>query len=213
MTEKQKKEAKKRILDEATLLFAKKGYAGVGVREIAKKADVNISMISYYFDGKVGILKEIINEFHNRYYQIISDNIDDDKTPEECAKMIISGLINFIRANTELVMTAFHSIPLDIPEIAELKMERVSGLFKKVSGLFNRIDLDMNDAVLMSTVGPALISIILMHFRLRPVQKKIFNLEFDDAFYDRYTEVVTSLFLYGVTGFTSGKHQTQGDKK
>lgn len=213
MTEKQKIEAKKRILDAATILFAKKGYAGVGVREIAKKADVNISMISYYFDGKVGILKEIINEFHNRYYQIISDNIDDDKTPEECAKMIISGLINFIRANTELVMTAFHSIPLDIPEIAELKMERVSGLFKKVSGLFNRIDLDMEDAVLMSTVGPALISIILMHFRLRPVQKKVFNLEFDDAFYERYTEIVTSLFLYGITGLASGKHQTQGDKK
>jgi len=54
---------KLRIIDVATELFAQKGYAAVGVREIAKDAEVNISMISYYFGGKVGLLKYIIEEF------------------------------------------------------------------------------------------------------------------------------------------------------
>ena len=36
---------KQRILDIAIVLFAQKGYSAVGVREIAKEANVNVSMI------------------------------------------------------------------------------------------------------------------------------------------------------------------------
>lgn len=41
-------------------LFAKKGYAAVSIREIAKAADVNVSSISYYFRGKEGLYHAII---------------------------------------------------------------------------------------------------------------------------------------------------------
>ena len=67
MTQNQKRNAKQRIFDTSVSLFARKGYAGVGIREIAKKAGVNISMINYYYEGKVGILKEIINQCYDKY--------------------------------------------------------------------------------------------------------------------------------------------------
>ena len=73
MAAKTNKEPKQRIMDAAISLFAQKGYAGVGVREIASKADVNIAMISYYFEGKLGILKAIIEEFFSHYSEILSD--------------------------------------------------------------------------------------------------------------------------------------------
>ncbi len=40
------------ILNAAEELIAKKGFDGVSVREIAKKAGVNVAMISYYFGSK-----------------------------------------------------------------------------------------------------------------------------------------------------------------
>ena len=70
MTEQQIKDAKERILDAAISLFAQKGHAAVGVREIARVANVNISMISYYYEGKIGILKAIIERFHDSYFQV-----------------------------------------------------------------------------------------------------------------------------------------------
>ena len=203
--EMQRTEARKRILDAATSLFAQKGYAGVGVREIAKTADVNISMISYYFQGKVGILKEIINAFHDQYHRAIMDGIDEHKPPEECVRSIIRNMVHFVRTHTELAMAAFHALPLDIPEIAELKAERVSEAFEGVGGLFTRLGLDPHDVVQMSIVGQSLISIIATHFRLRSVQQDVFHIEFDDAFYERYTETISALFIDGITGMASEK--------
>ena len=61
MTDEHHKAAKQRIFEAALALFARKGYAAVGVREIAKHANVNISMINYYYGEKAGILKAIID--------------------------------------------------------------------------------------------------------------------------------------------------------
>jgi TetR/AcrR family transcriptional regulator len=46
----------------ATPLFAAKGFNGVSVRELAAAAEVNISMISYYFGGKEGLYAAVLNE-------------------------------------------------------------------------------------------------------------------------------------------------------
>ena len=40
------------IMLHAEKLFAEKGFDGTSTREIAKNAEVNISMISYYFGSK-----------------------------------------------------------------------------------------------------------------------------------------------------------------
>ena len=64
-------EPKERIVRAAAALFAEKGFAGIGVREISKAADVNISMISYYFSGKIGVLKAIVENFLFEYTKIV----------------------------------------------------------------------------------------------------------------------------------------------
>ena len=194
------KTPKGRILETAISLFAKRGYDAVGVREIAEKANVNISMISYYFKGKIGILTAIFDEFHNRYHQTIVDAIDENKSPEECIQSIIYNIIDFVRANIDLTMVAYNALPLDIPDITELKVQRVHRLIQTISGLAHRLGLDPNDWVLISIVGPSLLSIILTHFRLRPIQKEVLKIEFNDEYYERYKEIISTLFLYGVTG-------------
>ncbi len=49
----------KTILDVAERLFAASGFEGTSVRDIAKEADVNIAMISYYFGSKDKLLQAI----------------------------------------------------------------------------------------------------------------------------------------------------------
>ena len=43
-------------------VFAQKGLSGSSIRDIAKEANVNSSMISYYFDGKEGLYRACIEE-------------------------------------------------------------------------------------------------------------------------------------------------------
>ncbi len=211
MTEQGKKKARDRILETAVHLFAQRGYASVGVREIAQKAGVNISMISYYFNGKVGILMEILDRFHERYLETLKASIDDNIAPEACLERIISGMIDFVRDNTELAMVAFDTLPLDIPEITERKSVHVQHLMEAVSGLFLRLGLDPNDRVLFAVVGPALLSIVLAHFRLRPIQKKVLQMDFNNAFYDRYKAIISGLFLKGVTGIKDLSPSNHGE--
>lgn len=55
-------DCRSQLIAAATPLFAEKGFKGVGVRELAAAAGVNISMISYYFKGKEGLYAAVLNE-------------------------------------------------------------------------------------------------------------------------------------------------------
>lgn len=200
MTAKTSKESKQRIMDAAISLFAQKGFAAVGVREIASAAGVNIAMISYYFDGKVGILKAIMEEFFDRYSQIFGDVDDESKSPEKCLRLLIRNLINFVRENTDLAMVAYNELPLETPEIAKLKAERGSSLIKKISGLIRRFGLDPNDKFQIGIVGPSIIAMIFANFRFRPVFRHIYDFEFNDVYYEQLSETIATLFLNGVYG-------------
>ncbi len=62
------KDKKQIILEEAEKLFASSGFSGTSVREIAKAADVNVAMISYYFGSKEQLLMAIF-QFRSDYLQ------------------------------------------------------------------------------------------------------------------------------------------------
>jgi AcrR family transcriptional regulator len=50
---------RERILKTAERLFARRGFDGVSVRELAGAANVNIASISYHFHSKEGLLAEV----------------------------------------------------------------------------------------------------------------------------------------------------------
>jgi len=57
---------RERLLISGAELFAQKGFSAVGVREVTDKAGVNVSMTSYYFGGKNGLLKAIYEDFFRK---------------------------------------------------------------------------------------------------------------------------------------------------
>ncbi|MCK4329333.1 TetR/AcrR family transcriptional regulator [candidate division WOR-3 bacterium] len=220
MTGQEKKDAKQRIYDAAISLFARKGYAAVGVREIAKTANVNISMICYYFGKKVDILKAIINECYDKYYQTIL-NIGDESTPtQERVRLIVRNLVEFFRANTELAMVALNTLPIDIPEIMELKIKWMSRKSKATIELYTQLGLDTNDVVKINVIRAVLTTIILEHFQFRYAWKHIMQTpnkskytrefikqetipEYNDAFYEKYSEILAELYFHGLNSIVA----------
>ncbi|MBI2712701.1 MAG: TetR/AcrR family transcriptional regulator [Bdellovibrio sp.] len=56
---------REKLIKAAKNLFAERGYDGTSVKEIAKAAKVNISLISYHFDGKEGLYCECLSTIGN----------------------------------------------------------------------------------------------------------------------------------------------------
>lgn len=56
-------DTKERLMDAAKALFVRKGFTGVSIREIAKEANANSALISYYFGDKEGLFKSVLESF------------------------------------------------------------------------------------------------------------------------------------------------------
>lgn len=57
------KDTTERLIASATEIFSEKGFDGSTVKEIADHAGVNISLISYHFNGKEGLLRKCVEKF------------------------------------------------------------------------------------------------------------------------------------------------------
>jgi TetR/AcrR family transcriptional regulator len=57
--------SRERILDAALVEFGEHGYAGARIGAIARRAGVNQQLISYYFDGKEGLYRALIERWRS----------------------------------------------------------------------------------------------------------------------------------------------------
>lgn len=72
------KDAKTHILDTSVMLFSTLGYKETSIREISRVAGVNVSMISYYFGGKDGILHDIVISVSEGFTTLLDEfDLDD----------------------------------------------------------------------------------------------------------------------------------------
>jgi hypothetical protein len=205
MTDNQHRAAKQRIFESALTLFARKGYAAVGVREIARNAKVNISMINYYYGEKAGILKTIINQCYDRYLKAITIVGDEDLPVEEHVRKMIHTVVRFFYENTELAIVAFGIMPIAVPEAMELKVKWVMGTREGMANLYKKLDVDTANT-LQESIGPAaFIAAIHHHFQSKYVneqypQFKGYAAQLTDDFYDKYANALADVFLYGYLG-------------
>lgn len=88
-------DTKEKIMQAAVELFQSQGFNGTSVRMIAEKAQVNVSLVSYYFGSKKGLLETLIVQFFEGYVQKL-EQIASETEREQCLprlmKMIEAGL-------------------------------------------------------------------------------------------------------------------------
>jgi hypothetical protein len=228
-----KLEAKERIYKAAISLFARKGYHAVGVREIAQAADVNISMVNYYYGEKINILKQIIDEAFEKYRKAVVDAGDYAVSVKEHVSGVIRNFIKLFQSDIEIAMVAFNTLPFDIPEIIEQKIKWSHGNYEIFKGFFEKIGVDLEDPVQMSVIGGFLGNTTFNHFegkyiwnnvsdevkKLKEMKESVaakstpkpcdYN---EEEFYEKYIEKLTNMYLYGVSAVT-GKDVTKENNK
>lgn len=96
-------DSRSRIMKEAEILFAQKGFSGTSVREIAKAAEVNIAMISYYFGSKNSLLEAIIHSRKNYLQQKVDELMaNEDLTYWAKLELLIDDYVDRFKKNANL---------------------------------------------------------------------------------------------------------------
>ncbi|WP_158607992.1 TetR/AcrR family transcriptional regulator [Nocardia panacis] len=71
------------LLDAACELFADRGYAAVGIREIAKRAGVTIGSLYHYADSKESLFVKLVERSYSRFMPRMREQAAAPGTPTE----------------------------------------------------------------------------------------------------------------------------------
>lgn len=124
------------IVDSAISLFNTNGYSGTSIRDIANKAKVNISTISYYFQNKHGLLEHCFTTFFEDYLCEIEKGLPSLKEGAAiCLKQITKNIIKYQCKNIHLTRFVLREMSIDsqvVREIMSTYFVKERFYFKKV---------------------------------------------------------------------------------
>lgn len=155
------------IMDIALGLFAGNGYDNTSVRDIAKAADVNVAMISYYFGSKEGLLEAIFSRHLNHVRAILQQIVKaKDLSPVDKISGIIDTYIDAITQNRKFhVLMIREQVSLKNEKLYEMVRAMKSKNFELIQnavklgekqGYFRKgIDVRMLSLTLFGTVNQA----------------------------------------------------------
>ena len=97
-------DSKTAILEAARYLFAKKGYEGTSIGNIAKESGAAKSLVYYYFNSKEDILNEILEAGTKDIYEThYSMSESGEKLTEELMMNILEIMADKLRNRTDVV--------------------------------------------------------------------------------------------------------------
>lgn len=114
--------SQQKVLDAASQLFFHKGFHATTVRDIADKANVNVSLISYYFKGKQGLLEYAITHYYEEYLITIEESLENAKglVAKDILKKIIRDIIGYKQDHYQLSCFIHRELSLDSIFVREM---------------------------------------------------------------------------------------------
>ncbi|MCP8617132.1 forespore capture DNA-binding protein RefZ [Salirhabdus salicampi] len=116
------KPTKEKVADTAVQLFYTKGFHGTSVRDIAKKASVNVSMISYYFKNKQGLLEYLVVRYYEEYLDVVEQQIFERNLHEDVSDFLylIDAIIQYKQKHHQFTCFIQRELSFDNMFIREL---------------------------------------------------------------------------------------------
>ena len=109
----------------AQKLFRERGYAAIGMRELAKEVGIEAPSIYNHYKSKDDILREICFDIAAQFFKAFAEMDADEKSPTKKLRAAIKGHISVIATNLEASSVFFHEwMFLEEPNLAQFKKQR-----------------------------------------------------------------------------------------
>lgn len=161
------KTARKRLLDAATQLFAEKGLDGTSTRDLAKTADLNVSLISYYFGGKEGLYKAVISEFAetarsetDRFLEAVDLESLDRETFRQVMKEFVGLMLNFKFQRRDIHLILQREVMQGLPHSRNV----YENIFSKITETIVRIyQVGQEKNFIRKEINPYILFLSMVH--------------------------------------------------
>lgn len=190
------------IINITEKLFAEKGFDGTSIREIAKAADINVAMVSYYFGSKEKLLEAIIL-YRVSAFGVMLENLQNESiSPVEKVKKYIAFYIKRIYENKDIYQILHFEIVnqkrrSDFPFFSEIKRKNLQLLENIIAeGKDNDIFKPKCNTVLIPTL---IIGTFSQFYNNKKFYQEMMNLK-DEAAFEHYIlndfiEEITNVIL------------------
>lgn len=184
---------REKIFHAGARLFAQRSFNSVGIRDIATEAEVNSAMISYYFGGKTGLLKDIFSTFCERVINVVRTSMEMSPDHYTLVDKNIEMFINDARENRNIYLVGLRELNHDSPELQEMREYLYStcwGIFaaflERTGAKHDQSD-DIKDITFTAVLGTIFSDYLLGGGSYID----------DDSKVDQYKTVVASLLKHG----------------
>jgi TetR/AcrR family transcriptional regulator len=188
------------ILKAATRAFAEKGFAAVGIREIAREAGLNSATLYHYFSNKEGIYATVLERTFDQLVAILHEISSLDMEPEKLLRFAIDRYVDFIRDNRDVLKILIHELNLETDIVADVSTRFYSKFFKIAEEMLaaRKADTGVRQIepkhLLISGIG-----LCVIYFVIAP----LFSLlegkdQLSPEMLAEWKETVSDLMLYGI---------------
>ena len=194
--QRQREETRERILEAATEAFAEKGFAGTSTREIARRAESNQGLITYYFRSKEDLWRASADRIFDGLGERLAQRLGavDVADPRENAREGIREYVRFAAAHPELFR-----IMVDEGRVADERMKWLVDVhlrprFEAISRAL--LDIAGTDEALVPHAFYALAGAASLVFAVAPECHRLTGLDpLTEEAIDRHADFVARLLL------------------
>lgn len=161
---------REKLIETAKELFLTKGVDRVGVREIATKAGINLSLMNYYFRSKEMLFEAIFEMLINEKAVVLKQILDYDKPLEEKIREYVYSYIDILIEDPLLVSFVLSVIHRNNDKIANMKA--IFNLYNTdtfATQLRREVELGKIRPIDPEQFYVSMISLILFPFSIKPL--------------------------------------------
>jgi len=120
-TQAESERTKLRILECSEQLFARRGFGGVSLRELAAQCDVQHRTIQHHFGSKLGLYQAVLERWDAELESRLLDAIDGQTELADVIDHVVEELFEFLLSKRDWVtLTARASMGEELPDGADL---------------------------------------------------------------------------------------------
>ncbi len=205
------------LLESAIGLFAKKGFSGTSVKDIADGAGVNISLVSYHFSGKEGLYKTCLEKFGKNRLATVERLLQSPQTIAEARlrlEMFVDDMLIWFEEEPDLCAIVQREADMGFPvardvfEATFLKVFLTFIAFIKTGQTKSFLRADLDPQIAASLFFGGLVSMM----RKDEITKRTFGVSLHEpAYRKKLKSQVCLLFFEGLV--SKGTKSSRGARR
>jgi len=180
MKEKQDEESSTelKIFEAARNVFQSKGLEGARMQEIADKAEINKSMLHYYYRSKEKLFEKVYQLSIVKVLPQIVSLLNEDLPLEQKLRNFVSKYLEVIKANPDIPLFVLHELNKNPTRLKNFMLNEIG---KKIQPFLNQLKKESEKGNIVDLppeqIMVNIMSLLIFPFIGRPIFQVIMNME------------------------------------